>query len=343
MRLLGGPFHEIRGVRGAGAALKSVFRSPVPCGQHGDGEFAISDLDRPWIDGVAGAALGLAFALGLSRGHPDVLAPGFGGGAELGGDRRLGVLHGLRLSGVGDHVEEVSVGVEAMGLRTHADAFGPRVEDQARRPVGVLAAQQQRRKVTSVEGAVAGALDAGEGEDGRAEVHGAGDAVDLRAGLDASGPAHEQRRAHAAFIGGPLDALHAAGPPMAVGAVVGEVDHDRVPLEVQFAELGEDAADVAVQVLHHGEDAAGLLLSFGRGVGRALGQREVLELVPVLGGHGPRGMRGGERDVAQEGALLVALDELQRPVGEDVHDVALGLLHDAVALKGCVEILAPVA
>ena len=54
-------------------------------------------------------------------------------------------------------------------------------------------------------------------------------------------------------------------------------------------------------------------------------------------------MRRGEGHVAQEGFALVAIDELQGLLGQDVDDVALGGLHDAIVLERRVEVFAPVS
>ena len=54
-------------------------------------------------------------------------------------------------------------------------------------------------------------------------------------------------------------------------------------------------------------------------------------------------MGRGEGHVAQEGLALVAIDELQGLLGQDVDDVAFGRLHDAVVLERSIEVLTPVS
>ena len=53
-------------------------------------------------------------------------------------------------------------------------------------------------------------------------------------------------------------------------------------------------------------------------------------------------MGRGEGHVAQEGLGLIAIDELQGLLGQDVDDVAFGGLHDAIVLERSVEVLTPV-
>ncbi len=130
---------------------------------------------------------------------------------------------------------------------------------------------------------------------------------------------------------------------MGVGAVVGEEKDDGVVGEFEVVEALQNAADVPVLVLDHGEGAAGVggvLLVGGGGV---LRERLVFEFLPVGVGHGPRGVRGGERDEGEERAVLVFVDEGEGAVGADVDDVAGGADHAAVVVEGRVEVFAPVA
>ena len=230
-----------------------------------------------------------------------------------------------------------------MGLGADADVIGPGVENVTRRPVGVQAGLEQWREVAAVARAVADALHAGQGFERRCEVDGAGDGLHLRAGGDLAGPADEERRTDAAFVGGRLGAFHAPGPAMAVRAVVGEVDDDGVFLELEFLKLGEDATDVAVLVLDHGQGAPGLIKLLLVGLRGGLLDRLIFESRPVFFRSRPRRMRRGERHEAQEGLGLIPLDELQGFVREDVDDVAFGRLHDAVVLERGVEVFAPMA
>ena len=230
-----------------------------------------------------------------------------------------------------------------MRLGTHADLSAPGLEKPARSPVGVDPLEQQRREVASIERPVADALHAGEAVEGRAEVDGARDRLHLRAGGDLAGPTDEQRGTHPAFVRASLDALHAAGPAVAVRAVIREVNHDRIPLEVEFLEPREDAADVAILILEHRPRAAGLVGLFLVGLGSDLSEGLAAEARPVRGGRGPRRVRRGEGDEAEKRPGAVFGDEPQGVVGQYIHDVALGWAHDPVLLERRVEILAPVA
>ena len=51
----------------------------------------------------------------------------------------------------------------------------------------------------------------------------------------------------------------------------------------------------------------------------------------------------GKGHVAQEGLGLIAIDELQGLLGQDVDDVALGGLHDAIVLERSIEVFTPMA
>ena len=51
----------------------------------------------------------------------------------------------------------------------------------------------------------------------------------------------------------------------------------------------------------------------------------------------------GEGHVAQEGLSLVAINELEGLLGQDVDDVAFGRLHDAVVLEWSIEVFTPMA
>ena len=246
------------------------------------------------------------------------------------------------MAGVFDHVVEVALAVEAMGLGAGGDCGAPGGEEGASGPVGGLIFEE-RGEVATVEGFVADTGDAGEGEQGREEVDGAGDLGDGAALGELGWPGDVADGADAAFIGGAFFAFHAAGPAVGVGAVVGEVDDDGVVGEVVLFEACEDAADIAVLVFQHGVGAAGLFGDFLGGLGGGLGDGFVFEAGPVRFGGGPGGVGGGEGDVAEEGLVFAAVDEVEGAVGADVNDVAFGADHFAVVFEGGVEVFAPMA
>ncbi len=175
-----------------------------------------------------------------------------------------------------------------------------------------------------------------------AEVDGAGDDIHFCAPSDLGGPADEEGRAHAAFVGRALLPLHVPIPAGGVGAVVGEIDDDGVVFQVERFQLGENPADVAVLVLKHGVDAPSGVQVFVLGAG-CLREGFGLEPLPILRRYGKRRVRRRERHEAQEGPALVAFDELECLVGERIDDVPLGLHHDSVVFEWGVEVLPPVA
>jgi hypothetical protein len=70
------------------------------------------------------------------------------------------------------------------------------------------------------------------------------------------GPAHDHRRAHAAFPGGQLAALEGGGAAVRKGDVLGTVvggEEDEGVVELAHVlQLLEDVADVVVHLLHAG-------------------------------------------------------------------------------------------
>ena len=203
--------------------------------------------------------------------------------------------------------------------------------------------QEQRREIAAVERFGADTGNAGERREGREQVDGAGDLGDRVAGGKFGGPAHPERGAYAALVGGGFAVFHAAVVAERIGAVVGEVDDDGIFGDAEFFEEAENAADVGVLVFHHGEGAAGLVEFFAGGVGGGLRDGFILEARPVGGGRGPRRVGRGEGHVAEKRFRVMALDKVEGAVGADIDDVAGGADHTAVFLEGRVEVFAPMA
>ena len=141
---------------------------------------------------------------------------------------------------------------------------------------------------------------AGGGQQRRQPVLVRDDLVDLGAGLDHAGPAHDQRHAIAALPVGVLLAAErrraAVGPAEHLGAVVGRPDHDRVVGDAQVVQLLQELADVAVVLDHavRADSEPGLALRLGLEVG-----------VDVHAGR-------VEPDEPGLAALLLLVDELDR-------------------------------
>jgi hypothetical protein len=97
--------------------------------------------------------------------------------------------------------------------------------------------------------------------EGRHQVEPADDVMVLRTGLDLAGPDRDGRHAVATFAHGALGAAErrVAGVRIHVlpGAVVGGVDHQRVLVQAECAQLVHDASDARVQ-LHHRIGVLGL-------------------------------------------------------------------------------------
>ncbi len=340
-----GPVDEVGAVGGVAAAFDGAAWFAVAGGEHGDGELGVAGGDGALVDGVAAAGFFAGFAFGgfgVAGGAEDFSFPIGDGLLELGGEFGGFVVDGDGLAGVVDHVVEVALAIEAMGLGAGGDGGAPGGEEGAVGPVGLLVFEE-RGEVAAVEGFVADTGNAGEGEQGGEEVDGAGDLGDGAALGELGGPGDVADGADAAFVGLAFFAFHATGPAIGVGAVVGEVNDDGVFGEVVLFEAVEDAADIAVLVFEHGVGAAGLFGDFLGGLGGGLGDGFVFEAGPVGLGGGPGGVGGGEGDVAEEGFVFAAVDELEGAVGADIDDVAFGADHFAFVFEGGVEVFAPMA
>ena len=170
-------------------------------------------------------------------------------------------LHGARL--VLHHEVELPVVV----AKPHQVAFVGEVEELLARPLLFLTGQV-RQEVVAIQMVLVGLavrliareqllLDvrvAGDGEQGRRPVEMRHDLVRDRAGLDLAGPPHELRDAVGAFPTGVLLAAElrraGIGPRVAVRAVVGAVDDDRVVGDAELIDQVEDLAHVLVVVDH---------------------------------------------------------------------------------------------
>ena len=94
-------------------------------------------------------------------------------------------------------------------------------------------------------------IDAGKIGQRREQIDRAGDLRNAVSFQDVAGPANEQRRADAAFVGRAFAAFHTTVPAPTVRPIVGEIDHDRVVGQFQLVELFQHAADVPIDVLAH--------------------------------------------------------------------------------------------
>jgi hypothetical protein len=180
---------------------------------------------------------------------------------------------------------------------------------------------EQRQEGDAVEFDAGRGRDAGGFEEGGDDVDVGGDAVHIRAGggAEAGGPADEAGDADAAVVGGALEAAQAGVEARVLRAVVGEEDHDRVPVELQLFEPGQDAADVVVDVGNHRIDAGDpvgvQLLRQGPAGGRKAGGAQIHRLVAfvmLLRHVGQRVVRRVEGQVGEERPVAVGGDEIDR-------------------------------
>jgi len=279
----------------------------------------------------------------------DVAVPYFVGGCQAFGD--VGMLFGdvVFLAGVGGHVVQfVSLASidEAVLLGSHGTGchvgFAEPVlvgEDHAIGPIlGV--AMQEGHKAAAVlgqrlwHGYVAHVEDRGE------EIDVGGDLGDSGSGVDMVRPADEEGDADTAFVDLCFPAPHATVVAMLprsfgsgcghVWAVVAGEDDNGVVRQFQVVERGEDSCQVVVDVFDHGVDAGGSVVETTVGV---LGEVLLGHLVGMVG--------GVVGQVAEEGSVVVVLDEGECGVGEDVGDVAFGLDRFAVLFDGSVEVVFP--
>ena len=121
------------------------------------------------------------------------------------------------------------------------------------------AAEECGRVAETLGGQIGRAGEAGEFEGGGGKVPEGRHVPGARAGGDATGPARGEGHPDAAFIQVTLDAAEgAAGAEegvvlavLGVRAVVGSEDHERVFVEAERLELGQQAADIAIEAVHH--------------------------------------------------------------------------------------------
>ena len=293
--VIGGlPIHEVRRVRRVAAPLDAAVRHAIACGQRTPRKLRVTH-GKPTVVGDH-IVVGLAFIFPLvarrlthrRRSDPEhIFAPSQDSGGQFFGDG--GLLGGdvLRLTRIGDHVEEHPATVEPVGLRTCADLAVLVVKDNApgQRRRG---AEQQGGEVDTVEGLGADPRHPSKrGERGQ-EIDRARNVANHRTRFDLPRPTHEERRTHAAFIDGALAPLHTAGPTKTVGTIVGEINHDGVFAEAECIEFTEHAADVAVLVFEHRMGATRMVGVFQRGIGRELHELRILEVFPVFLRCGPR-------------------------------------------------------
>ena len=293
--------------------------------------FGMADRKRPVV---------LVRQLGQDLGYP-----GSSDGGEPGG--RLGPLRGdiVPLARVGGDVEQAAFVVEAVLLASDAGAPAPVVDEM---PVGPSAGcpgagLEQRLQARAVDRMGRFGRDSGQVGESRQDVDGGRYPVDVDAGLDRPRPAHEQGRPHAALVGRSLAALHAAVPAPAVGAVVRQVDDDRVVGEVQVVEVRDDPTDVPVDVLHHREGGARVVEVLLLRVAVTPGQRPFLEAVPPAVGHLHRAVGRVVGDPDEERLGSMVLDEPDGAVGEVVGDVTVAPDEAAVVVQRGVEVVPPVA
>ena len=256
--------------------------------------------------------------------------------------------HVLHLQRVGPHVVELELDAGRIGVRWDAAgvdqlvplrAGGTRpvahrrvaaVPLEVERAVGPLdlAPLQQRQDAPPVELDAFRRLGAACLQQRGHDVDVRGDLFDLAPGLEARGPAHEERGADAPFVDAPLAGPHARVVALAVGAVVGQEDDDGVFGQAELVEPGQEPADVVVDVLDHAEDLGGIL---GHVPPLVAGGREVVGLhaevfvgLGVLLGNLERPVGTVVGQVDEEGLAAVLPDVVDGRRGEDVGAVALG-------------------
>jgi hypothetical protein len=96
------------------------------------------------------------------------------------------------------------------------------------------------------------------------------------------------------------------------GSVVGHEDHDRVAVQAQFVEALQETSDIVVDVGDHAVHARCRVVQTLLRVGQT-----------VRVGHLEWRVWGVVGHVGEERTVTVALDEIERAVGEDVGTVAL--------------------
>ena len=142
-------------------------------------------------------------------------------------------------------------------------------------------------------------------------------------------PARDQRHAHAALPHRVLAVEERRVARQPLTAVVLRVDHQRVAREVVAIERRQDLADALVGALEHRD-----IVRTGAGVGiMRLNEPRVTGRDRRLVGHLERPVRGVVGDLEEERLVLVVVDELHRPVGDQIGHVAFGLHRRAVLVE----------